>query len=373
MKKDRKKARRACIAVLAVLVLAAGCVAAVYAFFPQVLPSVQTQTPPSAVSGTSSGSTAASDPTGQQSTASSLTSSARGSTAPSSSSAAKPPATAPQITPANDERYLTADTPVRSSASGSASKLGTATKNTLLSVKGDCSNGWTQVVYKNKKGYVPTASLTEKAPAVQTSSPYLIKVNRTQNLVTVYKKDSAGEYTKPYRAMVCSVGKSGNTPCGTFATTDRYTWRLLEGNVYGQYATRITGHILFHSVPYYTKNKSDLESEEYNKLGSAASLGCIRLSVKDAKWIYDNCPKNTAVVIYDSELPEPLEKPKPLKIDPGDSRRGWDPTDPDPKNPWNASSAEEEKGTQQDTAPSGPANANTQTGATSAGSEKAAE
>ena len=151
-----------------------------------------------------------------------------------------------------------------------------------------------------------------------------------------YKNSFAenGGYTVPYKAMVCSVGLNGATPTGSYNTTDKYTWRLLSGNVYGQYATRITGHYLFHSVPYVTQNKADLEYDEFNKLGEAASLGCIRLSVEDAKWIYDNCPKGTPVTIYDSNDPEPLAKPTPIKIDTNDSRRVWDPTDPDPSNPW---------------------------------------
>lgn len=167
------------------------------------------------------------------------------------------------------------------------------------------------------------------------SMPYLINVNRTQNMVVIYKNDGNGNFNEPIKAMVCSIGLNGETPKGTFKTSDKYKWRLLFGDVYGQYATRITGHILFHSVPYTQKSKDTLEYDEYNKLGKAASAGCIRLSVKDAKWIYDNCPKGTTVVIYDSSDEEPLEKPTPIKIDTSDNRRGWDPTDPDPKNPWN--------------------------------------
>lgn len=182
---------------------------------------------------------------------------------------------------------------------------------------------------------IPTEKGTENSQTnPQSEQHYLIKVNRTQNIVTVYTADDKGQFTKPYKAMVCSVGLNDETPTGTFKTTDKYTWRLLSGNVYGQYATRITGHILFHSVPYYTQDKGDLESEEYNKLGQAASLGCVRLSVEDAKWIYDNCKQGTAVTIYDSANPEPLTPPSPKKIDLSDSRKGWDPTDPDPSNPW---------------------------------------
>lgn len=163
--------------------------------------------------------------------------------------------------------------------------------------------------------------------------PYLLRVNLTQNIVTIYAlKD--GEYTLPVRAMVCSVGLDGGTPEGTFSTSNKYVWRPLEGGVYGQYATRITGSILFHSVPYFTQSKDNLEYEEYNKLGQPASLGCVRLSVVDAKWIYDNCPLGTTVEMYSSGDAEPLPRPAPARIDTSDPRRGWDPTDPDPDNPW---------------------------------------
>lgn len=164
--------------------------------------------------------------------------------------------------------------------------------------------------------------------------PYYIKVNRQANCVTVYGLDENGEYTVPVKAMVCSVGLNGNTPTGIFQTSTKYLWRALYGGVYGQYAYRITGAILFHSVPYYTQDKGDLETEEYNKLGEAASLGCVRLSVADAKWLVDNCPQGTTVEIYDSPDPGPLGKPTAITIDPDSPYRGWDPTDPDENNPW---------------------------------------
>ena len=65
---------------------------------------------------------------------------------------------------------------------------------------------------------------------------------------------------------------------------------------------------MFHSVPYEKKDKSTLEWWEYDKLGETASLGCIRLTVKDAKWIYDNCMKGTKVEFYSDENPGPLRK-----------------------------------------------------------------
>ncbi len=169
---------------------------------------------------------------------------------------------------------------------------------------------------------------------VQENYPYFLCVNRAASCVTVYVDDGTGQYTQPYAAMVCSGGS--DTPTGIFNTPVQYPWRLLAGNVYGQYSTRIWDAYLFHSVPYYTQHKDDLEYDEFNKLGTPASLGCIRLAVADVKWIFDECKLGTPVVIYDNESdPGPLGKPDTLTIDPSDEdRRGWDPTDPDPANPY---------------------------------------
>ncbi len=180
---------------------------------------------------------------------------------------------------------------------------------------------------------------SDKVTTTNPNLPYLIKVNRQQNIVTVYVKNAYGEYTIPYKAMVCSVGFDDDTPTGTFQIYQRYKWLPLYGGVYGQYSVRFNGPILFHSVPYYTQDKGDLKYNEYNKLGNPASQGCVRLSVADAKWIYDNCANGTVVVVYDSSAPEPLTPASPIKIDTSSPNRGWDPTDPDPKNPWRRSQA----------------------------------
>lgn len=111
--------------------------------------------------------------------------------------------------------------------------------------------------------------------------PYLICINRAGNTVTVYCIDEEGNYTRPYLSMVCSAGYA--TPRGIFKTKERYSWHTLMGPCYGQYVTRIVGGILFHSVPYYTIHKYDLEYKQYNKLGNLASAGCIRLACNDAK------------------------------------------------------------------------------------------
>lgn len=182
---------------------------------------------------------------------------------------------------------------------------------------------------------------SQQSASDETEFPYYIKINRRQNCITVYTSDENGEYTVPYKAMICSTGLYNATPRGTFHLSTKYLWRELYGKVYGQYATRITGGVLFHSVPYYKKSKSALCTEKYNKLGQQASMGCVRLTVEDAKWIADNCPSGTTVEIYEDDDPGPLGKPEAAHIDTDSPNKGWDPTDPDVANPWHQLSDDE--------------------------------
>ena len=172
-----------------------------------------------------------------------------------------------------------------------------------------------------------------------TNSKYYIKVNKTLNVVMIYEKNSKNDYSL-IKTMLCSTGE--NTPVGLFTTTDKYETLSLVGGVWGHYTMRITGPIWFHSVPYFSKPTennpywNDLEYEEYNKLGTSASLGCVRLSTIDAKWIYENILWHTPVEIFESDtLPAGVIKPEGIKIDITSDNKGWDPTDPDSNNPWN--------------------------------------
>lgn len=163
----------------------------------------------------------------------------------------------------------------------------------------------------------------------EAAQKYKIRVNKQMNTVTVYQKK--GKTYKPYKAFICSTGKS--TPIGTFRIPVRYRWRALVASTYGQYATRIVGPYLFHSVVYEKPDPSKLFLKEFNKLGKTASHGCIRLTVEDAKWIFDNCPNGTVVEIYNSKNPGPLGKPKAIKVK---GKKGYDPTDIwSKKNPYN--------------------------------------
>lgn len=168
------------------------------------------------------------------------------------------------------------------------------------------------------------------------NQPYLVAVNRALNTVTVFSQDPEGNYTVPERVMLCSTSEE-HTPLGTFTTKERHVWCEMVDDSWGRYAIRIQDAIMFHSVCYTEQSEDKLDYEAFNKLGSFASLGCIRLSFGDEMWLYENCPYQFPVVIYDDpKVPGPLGKPEQIIIDEKDRvKRGWDPTNPDPNSPWN--------------------------------------
>ena len=172
-------------------------------------------------------------------------------------------------------------------------------------------------------GSFPTSNAKKKSNLPM----YKIKINKQCCTVTVYKRVK-GKY-KPKKAMICSPGYA--TPIGTFPLGAKMRWHTLMGSSYGQYCTRITGRVLFHSVWYYSCNSAAQCYREYNRLGTLASHGCVRLTVGDAKWIYENVPSGTPVTIYNSPKPGPLGKPKAIKVN---GYCGWDPTDPGAGNPY---------------------------------------
>lgn len=191
-------------------------------------------------------------------------------------------------------------------------------------------------------GTVHYANAAELAGSVveDTRPDYVVYVNRALNCVTVKQQNGDGSLT-PVKAMVCSCGLAESpTPEGTFQTSDYYEWRRMVDDTFGRYAVRFNRKILFHSVPYIEEAPDTLKWEEYNKLGENASLGCVRLSAEDAKWIYDNCKPGTTVVVYsDTENAGELGKPSAVKIDVNSPNRIWDPTDITAGNPWRGSTA----------------------------------
>ena len=156
--------------------------------------------------------------------------------------------------------------------------------------------------------------------------PYLIKINKEMNCMTIYAQDGGNGYIIPVKSFLTSVGD--DTPVGTFKTPEKYRWRLMIHDVYTQYATRLgTGlPILIHSIIYDAANPMTVWASTYNNMGIARSAGCIRLVSGDAKWVYDHCALGTTVQVYNSSVAGPFERPTIAAEIPFEQT--WDPSDP---------------------------------------------
>ncbi len=158
-------------------------------------------------------------------------------------------------------------------------------------------NGYSKIStwdYKSMKqvdGFVPTKYIKE----VSLSGKYEITVDLSEQRVCVYENDAV------FKTFVCSTGLDENysfTPKGLYRIGAR--GHSFFSPKYGQGAyhwVRFNNNYLFHSVPF-DENEEIIE-EEVAKLGSKASHGCVRLSLEDAKWFYENIPEGTPVLIKD--------------------------------------------------------------------------
>lgn len=157
-------------------------------------------------------------------------------------------------------------------------------------------------------------------------SKYYIVVYTGSQSAAVYGKDSTGGYSVLIKCFTVSTGKKGTSPTktGMYKIKAKYRWRLLVGPCYGQYCNSIGNNYLFHSVPYDKQRADTLQDDEYDKLGRDASHGCIRMCVRDSKWIYDNCPIGTQVNVVTASGPAGAGVPK--RNTDGEFR-GWDPSD----------------------------------------------
>ena len=124
---------------------------------------------------------------------------------------------------------------------------------------------------------------------------YIVIVDRAAHRVGVFKGSKYNWADAKY--YKCCVGKpSTPTISGTYYIKSR--GKYFDTGTKGRcwYFTQINGNYLFHSV-IYDRQKSPKRIID-NSMDAAVSHGCVRLDLENAKWIYDNIPKNTKVIIY---------------------------------------------------------------------------
>ncbi|MFC7394514.1 L,D-transpeptidase [Scopulibacillus cellulosilyticus] len=165
---------------------------------------------------------------------------------------------------------------------------------------------------KKAKDNEKTAAEKPKQPkAVNWNAPSggpYPKLKKGENIwLDVSKKDQkvyVKDGNKTIYTMIASTGLDKNpdttTPTGTFhIQAERGKWfyspQYKEGAKYWV-SWKNHGEFLFHSVPM--DKKQHVITADAKKLGHKDSHGCIHLTIPDAKWIYDNIPYNTKVVIH---------------------------------------------------------------------------
>lgn len=122
---------------------------------------------------------------------------------------------------------------------------------------------------------------------------YYIWVNTNSTKVYIFERFNGS--WKLIKNMLCTVGKpSTPTIKGTFHIGNKGGSFIVKDNpkLMCKYYTQISGNYLFHTVLLYRNG-----SIANGTLGAKLSHGCIRLSIPDAKYIYNNIPQGTTIYI----------------------------------------------------------------------------
>lgn len=164
------------------------------------------------------------------------------------------------------------------------------------------------------------------------TGPYELVVSLKECTVTVLATGKDGVTNIAAAKFICSPGKASTpTPTGVYYSNKTTKWQELMGPSWGQYGVHVYAGIFFHSIPCAQANEYNVPEYDYYTLGSPASHGCIRLLVRDEKWVYNHAGGNgikTTITNTDSQSTiSYLSKPKIPDLQYGNGMT-WDPTDP---------------------------------------------
>ena len=158
----------------------------------------------------------------------------------------------------------------------------------------DKATGAQRWIARETEPYQDTAEMRAErfADSIGSFTNYFITVDLSNHWVCVFSGKKGSRTLE--KSWPCSTGASDSpTPTGEY-TTDYKQYEFGDGySCY--YATAFIGYTyLFHSVPYY----KDTFTIKDGRLGQSVSEGCVRLSIDNARWIYNNIPSGTKVKIY---------------------------------------------------------------------------
>ncbi|PWM22076.1 MAG: hypothetical protein DBX97_00655 [Collinsella tanakaei] len=178
-----------------------------------------------------------------------------------------------------------------------------------ITSNGSAANGGNLQVYQSNNStaqrftlqpttYVPPMPPTQlsmytRAQGRFSATNRLIMVDTTNCRVGIFSGGMG--YWNMDAYWTCSTGKpSTPTVIGEFTVTGK-GYSFGENHGYScYYYTQFYGDYLIHSIQYYANSFRVMDG----RLGVHVSNGCVRMSIDQAKWIYDNIPYGTKVVTY---------------------------------------------------------------------------
>jgi len=220
-----------------------------------------------------------------------------------------------QVNPSPVIAEVAADAVLRQNFQGDTEEVGTLIAGDLVELIRDVSSRWYKVRCRTTDlvGFVGRESLI--IPSDSETNPHRMSTEHIEGFVNIMSFKSAtdnfvwvdidrqlvhvlegsqGSF-RLAKTLVCATGiNESPTSRGLFVLTEKGEWfysqRLGSG---GMYWFRFNGSYLFHSVAMDSdKNVID------GVLGVRRSSGCVRMSVEDARWFYNNIPANTAVFVH---------------------------------------------------------------------------
>ena len=136
------------------------------------------------------------------------------------------------------------------------------------------------------------ARLVLRAQPYSSRTGYLILVDRAACRTTIFA-GSTGAWNLLYDWQ-CAPGKPSTPTVGGEFTVGSKGYYFDSGNARCYWYTQFYGDYLFHSVLYSKYNGRLMDG----RVGVQLSHGCVRLPIEKAKWIYDNIPTGTKVVVF---------------------------------------------------------------------------
>ena len=162
----------------------------------------------------------------------------------------------------------------------------------VVCCKGQTPDGSTAAAFMSRKN--PLASMDAKAQAYSSRTGYLILIDKNTHYLSLYR-GSRGNWSQD-RSWKVDVGAPGtSTPSGVFNLGTKLLY-FDSGTCRCWYASQVTGSIYLHSVLYFQTGSPSRIMD--GRLGMSISHGCIRMELSNAKWIWDNVPAGTTIVVY---------------------------------------------------------------------------